>query len=144
MFGLFKKKKDALFRDGIITSPFKPKPELQSEKGARKYVSKIVKLTHSDLCVELACVMGAKYNIMSGQTGPTDWAKRQEIVTDLTDKATVICMAVFGESTVLNYTGNNLTLFNELVNTIDNEVANKNLDPEKHGNLMLSKISDHL
>jgi hypothetical protein len=143
MFGLFSKKKK-LTKDGIITSPSQPAPELQTEEGVQNYVSKLSKLTPSDLCAELAYVMGAKYNIMSGQIGLTDHNARQEIVTDLTDKATVICMVKFGQSAVFGYAENDLRPFNELINKVDDEVAQLNLYPKEHGNMMLNKLSEYL
>ena len=144
MFGLFNNKKEKMAKDGIITSPSQPTPELRTEKGAQNYVSKLSKLTRSDLCAELACVMAAKYNVMSGQIAFNDRTATQEIATDLTDKATVICMLEFGQSVVLGYAGSDLSQFNELVNNVDNEVAQQNLNPDQHGDLLLSKLGEHL
>ncbi|OEU69502.1 MAG: hypothetical protein BA863_08195 [Desulfovibrio sp. S3730MH75] len=144
MFGLFDKKKEKLANDGIITSPSQLTPELQTEEGARNYISKLSELTRSDLCAELACVMAAKYNIMGGQIVLNDYAATQEITTDLTDKATVICMFEFGQPAVIGYAGNDLSPFNELVNNVDDEVAQQNLNPDQHGDLLLRKLSEHL
>jgi hypothetical protein len=144
MFGLFKNKKKEATNGGPITSPFDPSPELQSEAGVRNYLSKISKLTRSDLCAELSCVMAAKYNIMSGQTGLSDYRKKQEIVNDLNDKTAVICMAEFGQPAVFGYAGGDMRSFNELVQNIDNEVAQMDLEPAQHGNMLLSKLSEHL
>lgn len=129
---------------GIITSPFGPTPELQTETGVHNYISKLSKLTRSDLCAELSCVMAAKYNIMSGQAGLNDYTKKQELVNDLNDKAVVILMSVFGQSTVLGFAGGNMRSLNELVQNIDEEVAHLDLNPDQHGNLMLSKLSELL
>ena len=144
MFGLFSKKKEKLTKDGIITSRTQLSPELQTEEGVQNYVSKLSKLTSSDLCAELAYVMAAKYNIMSGQIGLNDHNATQEVATDLTDKATVICMFKFGQPAVFGYAGNDLRPFNELVNKVDDEVAQLNLNPDQHGNMLLSKLSEYL
>lgn len=144
MFGLFNKKKEGLIKDGIITSPSQPRPELQTQEGAQSYISKLSKLTRPDLCAELACVMAAKYNVMSGQIVFNDYNANQEVATDLTDKATVICMLEFGQPAVLGYSGNDLRKFNELVNEVDEEVAQLNLNPDQHGDMLLTKLGEHL
>ena len=144
MFGLFGNKKEKMAKDGIITSPSQPRPELQTVEGAQNYMTKLSKLTRSDLCAELACVMAAKYNVMSGQIVFNDFRASQAVATDLTDKATVICMFVFGKPAVSRFAGNDLRQLNELVNKIDVEVAQLNLNPDKHGEMLLSRLSEHL
>ncbi len=129
---------------GTITSPFNPSPELQTEAGVRNYLSKISKLTHSDLCAEFSCVMAAKFNIMKDQAGLSDYRKKQEIVKDLNDKAAVICMAEFGQPAVFGYAGGDMRSFNELLQNIDDEVAQMDLEPAQHGNMLLRKLREHL
>ena len=143
MFGLFKKKKKKI-NDGIITSAFQPTPELRTEEGVRNYLSKLSKLTRSDLCAELASVMAAKYNIISGQVGLDEYTNKQEIVNDLNDKATVIFISEFGQSAVFGYAGGDLRSFNELVAKIDNEVAELDLSPDQHGSMLLRKLREYL
>lgn len=128
----------------VITPPVEPTPELQSAEGVSNYLSKLSKLTRSDFCAELACVMAAKYNIMSAGSSLNEYTKRQEIVTDLTDKATVICISEFGQSAVYGYAGNDLRPLNELVNKVNDEVAQLDLSPDQHGNLLLRKLSEYL
>lgn len=144
MFGLFGNKKEKMAKDGIITSPSQPRPELQTVEGAQDYMSKLSKLTRSDLCAELACVMAAKYNVMSGQIVFNDFNATQAVATDLTDKATVICMLEFGKPAVLRFAGNDLRQLNELVSKIDEEVAQLNLNPDKHGEMLLRRLSEYL
>lgn len=148
MFNLFKKKKEATNETTmpkfIITPPANPIPEVQTEAGVKKYVSKITKLTRSDLCIELSNVMAAKYNIMNGYTGPGDSVESQSVVNDLNDKVALILMFEFGQETVLRYGGGNLREFNALVRDLDEEVAELNLDTKRHGELLLSKLSEHL
>jgi hypothetical protein len=88
--------------------------------------------------------MAAKYNIMTRQVGLNDLTKRQEILNDLNDKAVVICFTEFGQSAVFGYAGNDLRSFNELVQKIDNEVAQLDLSPDQHGSMLLSKLRAYL
>lgn len=128
----------------IITSPVNPEVEVQSEEGLLNYFSKISKLSHSDLCIELSNVMAAKYNLMIIPAGINEFQEKQQVVTDLTDKAIAICILKFGQSVVFGYKDGDLRSFNELVNTIDEEVASLNLNPMKHGCILLEKLKEKL
>ena len=130
--------------DLTLTSTFEPKPELQSEKGVRNYMLKLSKLTSSDLRVEFSNVMAAKHNLMMFPSGANDYREKQAMVTDVTDKATAICIFVFGQSAVFGYADRDLSSFNELINNIDNEIAHPDLSPEQHGALLLKKLGEQL
>ncbi|NCC62009.1 MAG: hypothetical protein EOM12_13960 [Verrucomicrobiae bacterium] len=137
MFGMFKKKNQ-------LTSPFEPKPELQSEQGLRNYLKKLSSLDHATLCVEFACVRAAKHNLMLVPAGPNNFREVQTLVTDLNDKTLAICVLAFGQPAVFGYSGGDLRSFNELVDEIDDNVASLNLEPEQHGKQLLKKLGKHL
>ncbi len=128
----------------VITSPFNPKLEVQTKKGAHRYFEKISKLAHSDLCIELANVMSAKHNLMSSPSPLSKFSEKQEKIADLTEKAMLICFHKFGSEIVVNYSGADSTKLNELVNKIDEEIAQKNLNPNEHGEQMLYRLSQEL
>ncbi|WP_445772059.1 hypothetical protein [Rheinheimera sp.] len=127
-----------------VTSPFEPKPELQSEQGVLSYLAKISNFDRQTLCVEFANVRAAKHNLISMPSGLNDFQEVQTLVTDLTDKSVAICMFVFGQPTVFGYGGGDLSSFNELVNKIDDSVASLNLEPEQHGHQLLKRLGEHL
>jgi len=128
----------------ILTSLHNPFPEVQSEEGMRHYLFKVSKLTRSDLCIELSNVMAAKHNLMIFPSGINEASEKQEKVTDLTDKAVLICFNEFGQDVIFNYGNRDIRVFNELVNNIDEEVAQENLYPAKHGDKILQKLSQVL
>lgn len=121
----------------IITSPIEPTPELQSEEGARIYLSKLSELSRSDLCTELSNVMAAKHNLMMVPSRPAEAIEKQKIVSDLTDKAVTICILEFGKSVVFGWGNGDLQPFNELLNDFDQEVAKQDFAPAEHGNALL-------
>ncbi len=128
----------------VLTSPYNTVPELQSEEGLRHYLLRLSKLTRSDLCIELSNVLAAKHNLMLLPSSINEFREKQEKVTDLTDKAVAICIQEFGPDIIMNYGGRDLSKFNELVNSIDAEVAQENLYPQQHGSEILNKLSQTL
>ncbi len=130
--------------DSELTSPFEPMPELQSEEGVRIYLSKLSRLSRSDICVEFSNVMVAKHNQMMLLSGLNEYHEKQKIVTDLTDKSSAICISVFGQAAVFGYADGDLSSFKELVNNLDNEIAHPDLSPEQHGDLLLKSLGEHL
>lgn len=128
----------------IITCPFEPIPELQSEDGVLLYLSKLSKLSPQELCSELSNVMAAKHNQMIHPAGLNEYQQKQTIVTDLTDKATAICMHQFGQASVIGAFGSDLRQLNELINTLDEQVAQHDLEPEQHGAMLLEKLAEIL
>ena len=137
--GLFGSKKTS-----GITSPFDPKPELQSESGVKNYLSKLTKLDRPGICVEFANVRAAKHNLMASGAGLGNFAQVQTLVTDLTDKSTLICMFAFSREAVLGYAGGDLASFNELVNELDDEIAALDLEPEQQGHRFFLSLRPHL
>jgi len=127
-----------------ITSPENPTPELQSEAGVLNYQAKASELTLPDLCIELSNVMAAKHNQMQVPLGLRNHLENQTIVTDLTDKAVVICFVHFGQPKVLEYCGGDLRKFNALVNEVDEEVAQQDMKPAQHGSIMLGILGERL
>lgn len=53
-------------------------------------------------------------------------------------------MFEFGQQAVLRFAGNDLRQINELVSKIDKEVAQLNLNPDKHGGMLLRRLSEYL
>jgi hypothetical protein len=128
----------------IITCPFEPTPELQTEDGVLRYLSKLSKLSPKDLCSELSNVMAAKHNHMMLPAGLNEYANKQAVVTDLTDKATAICIHQFGQATVFGVFGGDLRQLNGLLNSLDEQVAQHDLEPDQHGAMLLEKLGDIL
>lgn len=128
-----------------FTSPNFPKLELQSEGDAKKYLAKLSNATrHEDLFAELAYVMAARHNLTTQGASINDWEGKRKLVLDLIDKATLICFFSLGREKVLGYAGNDLSLFSGLLSEIDDEVAGLDLEPEKHGALVLEKLREQL
>jgi hypothetical protein len=129
----------------IITSPYNPpKPEVQSIEGIKNYLYQISKLSRYDLYTELSNVLAAKHNLLIIGNPITEQAKVQAKVTDLTDKVVLICIHEFGRDTVMNYANGNIRKFNQLVNNIDEEIAQEDLAPIQHGMRVLQKLSQVL
>ena len=124
----------------IITSPLDTTPELKTAEGAHYYQSRLSKLTHSELSIELSNVMAAKHNLMSVPTRLGEAKETEEKITDLTDKSLAICIQNFGNDMIISYGDGDISRFVDLVNTIDAEVAQEVLNAEKHGSKMLDKI----
>jgi tetratricopeptide (TPR) repeat protein len=127
-----------------FTCPNEPKLQLQSKREAAEYFSKLKLARREDLYIELANVMAAKYNLMSMPTRMTESESKQKLVTELTDKATWICAIALGKEAVVGYAGTDLREFNGLVMEIDNQVAAQNLEPEKHGEMLLINLRNCL
>jgi len=130
--------------DAIFTSPFEPTIEVQSVDGVRRYCDRLSKLSYPDICKELSNVMSAKHNLTFVPTPLHEYAEKQARVTDLTDKALWICVHVFGQDAVTNINKRNPSQLNELINELDQEVSQKDLEPEKHGAALLSKLGEVL
>ena len=139
MFNLFKKKSN----DWVITSALEPKLEIQSQDDANSYAAKLTKLNRDDLHKELSNVQAAKYNLMSLPSSPVDLNK-QKLVTCLTDKATIICMFVFGQQTVSEFGGGDTRAFNSLLNKLDEEIMHLNLMPSQHGEQLLKRVKEQI
>ena len=88
--------------------------------------------------------MAAKYNLMSMPTGVTEIESKQKLVIGRSDKATWICAIALGKEAVVGYAGTDLREFNGLVMEIDNQVAEQNLEPEKHGEMLLTNLRNYL
>lgn len=128
----------------VITSPYIPVAEIQSEEGVSAYVSKLQKLTRAEFCTELSNVMAAKHNLIMIPAGADKALEKQKIVTDLIDKAVYICILEFGHEVILGYGGRDIRKFNILINKIDGDVAQKDMEPDQHGSVLLSKLSEIL
>lgn len=127
-----------------ITDPFEPSAEVQTVEGLRLYLSKLSKLSHEEVCVELSNVMSAKHNLMFLPTSIHEYAEKQTLVTDLTDKALWICINVFGQGPVSNFNKNNPSRLNEQINKLDEQVSQHDLKPEQHGARVLQKLGEIL
>jgi hypothetical protein len=124
----------------IITSVFEPKQQLGSKDGMKLYTGKLAELQYPELCQEFSNVLSAKHNQIFSSTSLSDHSEKQALVYDLTSRATLICLLTFGQETVKNFCGSDLTQLNELVNSLDEQVAKQNLGPEAHGNAMFGKL----
>ena len=141
MFGLFKNKGE----DGVvITDSFAPKQEVHTQQGVMKYSTKISKLSYEELCIEFSNVMAAKHNLMMMPSGLNDASGKQEIITDLVDKALIICIFKFGRERVLSFVGDDLTRINKLINKCDQEVASNPVPPNEHGLRLFNKLEQYL
>jgi hypothetical protein len=69
---------------------------------------------------------------------------KQKLVTELTDKATWICGLVLGTNAIVGHFGTDLREFNGLVMELDEQVAAHNLEPAKHGEMLLSNLREYL
>lgn len=128
----------------VITPVFDPKAEMQSKEGAEKYLSRISSLSPSDLCAELSNVLAAKHNLTMMPVRPDNYQKTQALVTDLTDKATVICMFAFGQQKVIDYGEGDTRKFNILLNELDSEIMMLDLKPQQHGEQLLKRLKEKL
>ena len=124
----------------IITSPYEPTADVQSENGVKNYYSKISKLSQLELCIELSNVMAAKHNKMTIPSSLGSFSETQKVVTDLTDKALLLCFVRFGREEVLNYCKKDTSIFNQLINEVDEKVAQLQLAPAAHGKKMFNLI----
>jgi hypothetical protein len=79
---------------------------------------------------------------MSLPSGMGTFMDTQKVVTDLTDKALLLCYMAFTMEKVLNYCNQDTRVFNKLINDIDKEVAKLNLAPAAHGKKMFDRIYD--
>nr|WP_309592516.1 hypothetical protein [Moraxella osloensis] len=130
-----------IFKNSSHTDPHNPQVEVDTETGAKKYLKSLSKLSYEDLCKEFSYVMAGKYNAMN-MLPFSDYHQRQKTVTDLTDKATLICIYAFGYQKLMNFSNNDLTVVNRLVNQLDDQVAKLDLEPADHGSLLLAKLKD--
>ena len=140
MFGLFKKKDKV---GTVITDSFAPKQEVHTQQGVMKYSKNISKLSYENLCIEFSNVMAAKHNLMMIPRGLDDATGNQRIITDLVDKALIICIFKFGQERVLNFANNDLTRVNKLINQCDQEVAANPVSPNEHGLLLFNKLDQY-
>lgn len=124
----------------IITSPYEPTADVQSENGVKNYYSKVSKLSQLELCIELSNVMAAKHNKMTIPSSLGSFSETQKVVTDLTDKALLLCFVRFGREEVLNYCKKDTSIFNQLINEVDEKVAQLQLAPAAHGKKMFNLI----
>ena len=54
----------------------------------------------------------------------------------------LICIYAFGYQKLMNFSNNDLTVVNRLVNQLDDQVAKLDLEPADHGSLLLAKLKD--
>ena len=128
----------------VITQPADPTLEIQSIEGARNYSAKVAGLNHQELCIELSNVMAAKHNNMAPSADLPNYMKKQAVVTDLTDKATIICFIHFGQTYVKECCGGDLKQFNALLNDVDEEVAQQDMQQEEFGHNILEILAKRL
>ncbi|MCP4596147.1 hypothetical protein [Neptuniibacter sp.] len=125
----------------IITSPMQKSTDVHDEKGIENYVTRLSKLSAIDLCTELSNVLSAKHNLTSMPASIISFSETQAVVTDLVDKATLICFLVIGQKEILEYCNDDLRDFNRLVEDIDNRVASRDLTPATHGRELLNELA---
>lgn len=124
----------------LITSPYEPTIDLQSREGVNNYLEKVSNYSSLELSIELSNVLSAKYNKMVLPSSTDTFADTQKVVTDLTDKALLLCYVAFGMEEVLNYCSQDTRVFNQLINDIDEQVAQLNFAPAAHGKKVFDLI----
>ncbi len=141
MFGFFKKKSEFSFTD-----PFDPKVEVNTEDKVKKYLDNLSEISFEDLCVEFSNVMAAKHNLTmgTGQFGIGEYSQKQPILTDLTDKATLICIFLFGYKNLMAFSNNDMRVVNRLVNMCDEKVASNPVEPQEHGRRLIEMLKNHI
>jgi len=127
-----------------ITDSYAPKQEVHTQQGVMKYLKDISRLSYENLCIEFSNVMAAKHNLTMVPSGINNAAENQRIVTDLVDKAFLICICKFGQERVSNFAKNDLTRVNKLINQCDQEVAANPVWPDEHGLLLFNKLEQYL
>ena len=131
MFGFFKKKFS-------FTDPVEPKVQVDTEKGVKNYLDSLSKISFEEVCIEFSNVMAAKHNLK--MIGINNVIEKQRIVTDLTDKATIICIFLFGYQSLKNYSNNDMRVINHLINTFDARVAANPVEPKEHGRRLIEML----
>ena len=87
--------------------------------------------------------MAAKHSLMMVPSGLNYALRKQEIVTDLVDKALMICIFRFGRERVLSFAQNDLTRITKLINKCDKEVAANPVLPRGHGLRLFNKLEQY-
>lgn len=142
MFGFFKKEVEVEVVT-VITDSFAPKQEVHTQQGVMKYLKDISRLSYENLCIEFSNVMAAKHNLTMVPSGINNAAENQRIVTDLVDKAFLICICKFGQERVSNFAKNDLTRVNKLIIQCDQEVAAHPVLPHEHGLRLFNKLEQY-
>ena len=142
MFGFFKKEVEVEVVT-VITDSFAPKQEVHTQQGLMKYSKNISKLSYKDLCIEFSNVMAAKHNLMMIPRGLDDATGNQKIITDLVDKALMICVFKFGQERVLSFANNDLRRVNRLIDQCDQEIAANPVPPNEHGLCLFNKLEQY-
>lgn len=127
----------------VITDSFAPKQEVHTQQGLMKYSKDISKLSYKDLCIEFSNVMAAKHNLMMIPRGLDDATGNQKIITDLVDKALMICVFKFGQERVLSFANNDLRRVNRLIDQCDQEIAANPVPPNEHGLCLFNKLEQY-
>lgn len=122
----------------IITSPLNPTIDIPTEEDLKRYYSKISKLIHLDLCIELSNVMAAKYNLISVPF--SEPSSKQRVISDLNDKAITICILSLGQDAILTYCNDDIPSFIKTIDSLDKKVAERKLVPSEHGNKLLTVL----
>lgn len=126
-----------------ITDSYAPKQEVHTQQGVMKYLKDISRLSYENLCIEFSNVMAAKHNLTMVPSGINNAAENQRIVTDLVDKAFLICICKFGQERVSNFAKNDLTRVNKLIIQCDQEVAAHPVLPHEHGLRLFNKLEQY-
>ena len=147
-FGKYKKSnaevQSLIHNDKIFTSTFAEELELQTEQGVRNYMEKLANFDRVSLCIELGKVRASKFNLMFIQSRLGSDQKSYALITEMTDKTVMLCSQVFGKSVVFGYNNNDLRSFNQLVNKLDDSVANLDLNLDRHGKELFRRIGENL
>lgn len=137
----------------IITPTVSPTPEVQSEEGIKRYVEKITQLGYEDLCAEFSNVLAAKSAEASSINVDGIEAQMPAILTDLADKAMIICVSYFGLTPVAEFCGGevsdtlSLEPFNELLNASYTAVQQISKETEldiQVGRLVFNMLAERL
>lgn len=128
-------------KDIIFTNPFEPTIDVNTPDAVIKYMENLSSLSLEQLYIEFCNVMSAKYNCMN--TG-LNRDKNQEIITDLTDKSTMIVIYLFGQKNIKEFCNGNFKIVNQLIMDCDNKVAQRNLSPKEHGKQLVEELKQYI
>jgi hypothetical protein len=132
------------------TSSFEQEITVGSKEGFIYYFSKIKKLSLQDICIELSNVMAIKFNLTSLPINviAQAWNKNEQLIQqqiiEMNDRALIILMVVFGQSTLEKYEGGDTRALIGLLDKLDEKVASEKLPPMEHGCTLLQNLKKEL
>ncbi len=128
----------------VLTSPFKPMIEVDSDNGLSTYMDRVNELSDSDIFTELSNVMASIHNVKVNPVGVGGASRLNDLIFDLETKALNICLFVLGEDIFGEDITGDLKNLVKLINEKDQVVSSLDLEPREHGRQILVKIEEHI